>query len=1003
MRKLLLLAIVCLMGISLLPGQMIDNEGFESGVFPPAGWVNDGGVTLGTPPVGNPAPNPPNLYGSFAAYFVNPTQGLIAPKMANPYTLTISAYQTGSGNCAPKYWYSSSLAGPWTIVESFNNLTNGRWNLQTVTVNLTNVYLKIGFKQGGNTQAYFDNITITPQDFVFTYRTVASGNWSNPNIWEYSRDGITWYAANIPPSASGAVSITIRNGHSVTATANVTADELTVENSATLSINSGVVFTLANGTGTDMVMNGNLVNSGTLAFASGATMTAGTSSNITYNGVAAQTLGAGFPTIVNNLTINNSNGVNMSSALTVNGSLQMIAGALATGSNTVTVNSSVSFSSTSIISGAGSFVLASGTTLSTANPFGIMSSGAQGSVQTSSRTFNSNANYSYNGSASQVTGSGLPANVNNLSINNSAGVALSGSVQVNANLALTTGLAIGSGNILGINGTVTGSGGLTGGASSSLNISGSGNINIPSVSSLGQLSINRTGTAYLGSNLVVHSSLNLNTNLALNGYTLTLMGTVPTATGTLVGGGNSSIVVNSNSHVTLPPVSSTLRDLVIGNNSSVTTQSAISVTNSFQNSGTIDVLGFGISGSGSGTNSGTIISTIPNPIATATYTQAQGSVMQFDADTTLPSGFTYQNLVLNSPSTLFSLSGDVFVNETFRTTNNASLDLSGFVMHFPFKYVSVTGDVTISAFDPETYPGLAGTGGVTRKWTFTGSASASPIVYLHWDNEQGEAVDFSNGSVIWKFNGTEWQKLGRVGAPVADGPTRMKVGFLATLGSKDDSEGQYSVTGYDEVLPIALSSFNAALNASNKVSLMWVTQTETNVSGFRIYRSNEQIIDTATQLSVFIPATNTSQAQSYVFVDNEALEQGMYYYWLENLDMDGSSSMFGPVSVYLSITQVVTPDIPVKNGLNSAYPNPFNPNVTLRIGVEKQDKVSVSIYNSRGQLVKNLMQSDLAKGIWSLRWDGRDTYGKPCASGVYYARMNTGSGDVSQIKLMLMK
>jgi hypothetical protein len=1006
MNKVIFIALICIMAIGVLSGQMIDNEGFEGDTFPPPGWNIVGNVTRVTPLVGNPAPSPANLYGNYSALLGEYTDGLIAPKMANPYTLTVSSFQIGNGNCAPQYYWANSLSGPWTLVDNFTNISNGTWTTQTVAVGLINVFLKISYRGptgGRGTDIQLDNITITPQDYEFTYRTVASGNWSNPAIWEYTRDGVNWYNANIPPSASGAVSITIRNGHSVTASSNVTADELVVENNASLSINSGVVFTLANGTGTDMSMNGSLINSGTLAFASGATMIAGASSSITYNGSSAQTLGAGFPTIVNNLTINNSYGVNMSDNLAVNGTLNMLAGSLATGTKSVTANSTVSFSSNATISGAGSFVLSNTATLATANPNGIQSHGALGSVQTNTRSFSTAASYVYNGSSSQVTGNGLPANVKDLSINNPAGVSLSSSVQVNGNLALINNLSIGNSNTLSINGSLSGSGSLTGGHNSSLTIIGNGNLNMPAVSNLKQLDIDRAGIVTLGSNLTIHNSLELHTDLALNGYSITFFGAIPTSNGALIAGGTSRIVVDSSELVTLPQVTSELKDLVVNENSSVKTKSVIMVSNSFQNNGSIDVSTFGITGSGTSENAGTIISSIPNPITTDTYVQEEGSVMQFDNDTTLPSGFTYQNLVLNSPSTLFSLGGDITVNETFRTTNNASLDLSGKTMHFPFKYVSVTGEVIISAFDPETYPELSGTGGVTRKWTFTGSANANPIVYLHWDNEQGQEVDFSNGSVIWKFNGSEWQELGRVDAPVSDGPTRMKVGFSASLGSKDDSEGQYSVTGYDEVLPISLSSFNATLNASNRVSLMWVTQTETNVSGYRIYRNSAENLETATQLSAFIPATNTSQVQSYVFTDNEALEQGTYYYWLENLDMDGSSHLFGPVSVFLSVSQNQTPDVPIKNGFAGAFPNPFNPNVTLRIGLEKNDSVTLNIYNHRGQLVKSLLRSDLAKGLWSIGWDGKDNSGKQCSSGLYFARMSSSSGVVSQIKLMLMK
>ncbi len=89
------------------------------------------------------------------------------------------------------------------------------------------------------------------------------------------------------------------------------------------------------------------------------------------------------------------------------------------------------------------FTLNSGGTLITANTNGITSSGASGSIQvTGTRTFNTDANYTYNGSSSQNTGSGLPTTVNHLTINNTHanGVSLSNSTTVNGTLTLTQGL-----------------------------------------------------------------------------------------------------------------------------------------------------------------------------------------------------------------------------------------------------------------------------------------------------------------------------------------------------------------------------------------------------------------------------------------------------------------------------------------------------------------------------------------------------------------------------------
>jgi|GEM_PF-993477 len=65
--------------------------------------------------------------------------------------------------------------------------------------------------------------------------------------------------------------------------------------------------------------------------------------------------------------------------------------------------------------GPGSFRLEAGAELAIADPAGISASGATGAVQVSgTRSFSADADYSYNGLPAQVTGSGLPAQVRNL-------------------------------------------------------------------------------------------------------------------------------------------------------------------------------------------------------------------------------------------------------------------------------------------------------------------------------------------------------------------------------------------------------------------------------------------------------------------------------------------------------------------------------------------------------------------------------------------------------------
>jgi len=140
---------------------------------------------------------------------------------------------------------------------------------------------------------------------------------------------------------------------------------------------------------------------------------------------------------------------------------------------TLTVNGTLNCG-TNLVTGAGSFTLANSAnaTLGIGSTAGITSAiaTATGNIQTTTaRTFNIGANYTYNGSANQASGTGLPATVNNLTIANtgtggSNTVTLGQACTVSGTLTLTSGLlATTATNIVTVSNTATS--GVSGGSS----------------------------------------------------------------------------------------------------------------------------------------------------------------------------------------------------------------------------------------------------------------------------------------------------------------------------------------------------------------------------------------------------------------------------------------------------------------------------------------------------------------------------------------------------------
>jgi hypothetical protein len=83
------------------------------------------------------------------------------------------------------------------------------------------------------------------------------------------------------------------------------------------------------------------------------------------------------------------------------------------------------------LSGPGSFELQAGAELQICDPAGLAASGATGAVQLSGpRTYATEASYTYNGTAAQATGAGLPAQVRTLTVASPAGLSLSQAVRI---------------------------------------------------------------------------------------------------------------------------------------------------------------------------------------------------------------------------------------------------------------------------------------------------------------------------------------------------------------------------------------------------------------------------------------------------------------------------------------------------------------------------------------------------------------------------------------------
>jgi len=78
--------------------------------------------------------------------------------------------------------------------------------------------------------------------------------------------------------------------------------------------------------------------------------------------------------------------------------------------------------------------------------------------------------------------------------------------------------------------------------------------------------------------------------------------------------------------------------------------------------------------------------------------------------------------------------------------------------------------------------------------------------------------------------------------------------------------------------------------------------------------------------------------------------------------------------------------------LRDNYPNPFNPVTNMVFGLPSNQRVRIQVFDARGGLVTTLVDGYRDGGYHPVRWDGTDGTGRAVASGVYYARLESGGG-----------
>ncbi|MCX5902526.1 MAG: hypothetical protein NTV89_03450, partial [Proteobacteria bacterium] len=162
-----------------------------------------------------------------------------------------------------------------------------------------------------------------------------------------------------------------------------------------------------------------------------------------------------------------------------------------------------------------------------------------------------------------------------------------------------------------------------------------------------------------------------------------------------------------------------------------------------------------------------------------------------------------------------------------------------------------------------------------------------------WSTMTSGMTPFLHG--VWGSSGSDVFAVGYHGTVLHyDGAVTTTTTVPTTTTSATTSSSSSTTTVPATV--VSLIDFNA-IPANRMVTLVWSTASEIDNAGFNLYRSEKEDGEyTKINDSLILAKGSSTQGASYEFVDRDVKNRKTYFYKLEDIDLNGESTMHGPVS-----------------------------------------------------------------------------------------------------------
>ncbi|MDA3814596.1 MAG: C25 family cysteine peptidase [Candidatus Cloacimonetes bacterium] len=108
-----------------------------------------------------------------------------------------------------------------------------------------------------------------------------------------------------------------------------------------------------------------------------------------------------------------------------------------------------------------------------------------------------------------------------------------------------------------------------------------------------------------------------------------------------------------------------------------------------------------------------------------------------------------------------------------------------------------------------------------------------------------------------------------------------------------------------------------------------------------------------------------------------------------------------PITISDGTSSPEMPELP-SNLAISNYPNPFNPTTTITYSLPNDSMIELRVFNTKGQLVKTLIEVEQLAGTYKTVWNGKDNNEKNVSSGIYFYKLSTKDETLMK-KMVLLK